>query len=104
MTRTNPRHPSRRQALIAGAIGTLTLAELFRAEAAAGIGSSSKAVINIHLDGGPPQMDTIDPKPDAPEGIRGEFRPIATRLPGVRVCELMPRLASIADKVALVRA
>ncbi|MGL4550356.1 MAG: DUF1501 domain-containing protein [Gemmataceae bacterium] len=95
---------SRRQALVAGAFGTFTLADLLRAEAAAGVGSSTKAVINVHLDGGPPQMDTIDPKPDAPEGIRGEFRPIATKLPGVRVCELMPRLAGIADKVALVRA
>src|SRR5829696_3960018 len=107
--RTNPRQPtcpgpSRRQALVAGAFGTFTLADLFRAEAAAGVGSSNKAVINIHLDGGPPQMDTIDPKPDAPDGIRSEFRPIATKLPGVRVCEPMPRLASIADRVALVRA
>lgn len=96
---------TRRQALLAGALGLggLTLAELLRAEAAAGVTSSTKAVINIHLDGGPPQMDMIAPKPDAPAEIRGEFKPIATRLPGVRVCELMPKLAGLADKVALVR-
>jgi hypothetical protein len=96
---------TRRQALLAGALGLggLTLAELLRAEASAGITSSTKAVINIHLDGGPPQLDMIDPKPGAPAEIRGEFKPIATRLPGVRVSEMMPKLASIADKVALVR-
>ena len=53
--------------------GGLTLADMLRAEDAAGIRLSSKAVSNIHLDGGPPQMDLIDPKPDAPSEIRGEF-------------------------------
>src|SRR5205807_5622920 len=71
--------------------------------AAAGIKSSTKAIINIHLDGGPPQMDMIDPKPDAPVEIRGEFRPIATKLPGLRVCELLPKVASIADKFGFIR-
>ena len=96
---------SRRQFLIAGAMGVggLTLADLLRAEAAAGIRSSSKAVINIHLDGGPPHMDMIDLKPDAPVEIRGEFQPIATRVPGVHICELMPRVAGIADKFTFVR-
>src|SRR5580692_3061696 len=89
---------SRRQFLTAGALGLggLTLADLLRAEAAAGIGSSSKAVINVHLDGGPPQMDMIDPKPDAPIEIRGEFKPIATKVPGLCIGELMPKVASIA--------
>ena len=73
----------RRSFLTAGAIGGgLSLVKLLRAEAAAGIGKSHKAVINIHLDGGPPQMDMIDPKPDAPAELRGEFRPISTRVPG----------------------
>ena len=96
---------NRRQFLTAGAIGfgCLTLADLLRAEAAADIASSRKAVINIHLDGGPPQMDMIDLKPDAPVEIRGEFRPIATNVPGIRICELMPKLASIADKFAFIR-
>jgi hypothetical protein len=87
----------------AGFLGGLTLADLLRAEAQAGRGSSAKAVINIHLDGGPPQMDMIDLKPEAPVEIRGEFRGIDTRLPGFRICELMPKLASIADRFAFIR-
>src|SRR5262249_17180653 len=73
------------------------------AEDAAGIKSSTKAIINIHLDGGPPQMDMIDLKPEAPVEIRGEFRPIATKVVGVQLCELLPKVASIADKFALIR-
>src|SRR5688572_3196931 len=100
-----PRGPSRRRALIAGTTGFLglTLADLLRAEEASGVRSSVKSVINVHLDGGPPQHDTIDPKPDAPEEVRGEFRTVATTLPGVRVCELMPRVAAAAGRFAFVR-
>jgi len=95
---------SRRRFLTAGAIGGgLTLANLLRAEAAVGVGSSHKAVINIHLDGGPPQMDMIDLKPQAPAEIRGEFSPIATKVPGIQICELLPKLAAAADKVAFIR-
>ncbi|MFP6656979.1 MAG: DUF1501 domain-containing protein [Pirellulales bacterium] len=96
---------SRRSLLVAGAagFGGLTLPNLLRAEAAEGIGSSNKAVINIHLDGGPPQMDTIDPKPGAPEEVRGEFTAIPTTLPGFWVSELMPKLASIADRCGFIR-
>jgi uncharacterized protein (DUF1501 family) len=96
---------TRRQALLAGALGLggLTLADLLRAEAASGVRSSAKAVINIHLDGGPPHLDMIDLKPAAPAEIRGEFKPIATRVPGIQVCELMPRVASIAHKFAFIR-
>src|SRR3989449_2822675 len=88
---------SRREVLTAGALGLggLTLADLLRAEAAAGIRSSAKAVINIHLDGGPPHLDMIDLKPNAPVEIRGEFKPIATKLTGFQVCELMPKLAGV---------
>src|SRR5260370_26973090 len=96
---------TRRQFLTAGAIafGGLTLADLLRAEAAAGIKGSQKAVINIHLDGGPPQLDMFDLKPDAPVEIRGEFKPIDTKITGLQVCDLMPKLAGIADKFAFVR-
>lgn len=97
--------PSRRSFLAAGALGfgALTLVDLLRAEAAAGIRSSTKSIINIHLDGGPPQMDTIDMKPDAPAEIRDEFRPIATILVGLQICELLPKVASIADRFAFLR-
>jgi hypothetical protein len=63
----------------------------------------AKAVILIDLYGGPSHIDTFDPKPDAPEGIRGEFGTIPTVLPGIRVCEHLPRLAQRLDKLAVVR-
>ena len=91
--------------LTAGAIGLggLSLADLLRAEDAAGVGSSRKAIINVHLDGGPPQLETIDPKPYAPVEIRGEFLPIATRLPGFQVSELFPRQASVTSDSTCLR-
>jgi hypothetical protein len=98
---------SRRGFLTAGAFGLgatgLSLPQLLAAESAAGIGSSNKAIINVHLDGGPPHMDMIDMKMSAPVEIRGEFFPIQTKLPGVEVSELMPRLAGMADRFALIR-
>jgi hypothetical protein len=83
---------------------TLGLADIFRAEARAGSSSSShKAVINIFLGGGPPHQDMFDLKMDAPTEIRGEFRPIATRVPGIQICEVFPRLAAHMDKAAIIR-
>lgn len=107
--RTSP-DISRRDFVRAGALcfGSLALAEfslpnLLRAEAAAGIRSSRKAVIFVHLDGGPPHMDMIDPKPEAPAEIRGEFTSIGTKIAGLHVGELLPRLARSADKFAFIR-
>lgn len=96
---------SRRHFLSAGAMGVagFSLADLLRAEATLGIQSSNKAVINIHLDGGPPQLDMFDLKPEAPMEIRGEFKPIATKVPGLQVGELLPKIASIADQCVFVR-
>ncbi|QDT27944.1 hypothetical protein Enr10x_32810 [Gimesia panareensis] len=96
---------SRRDFLKLGTLGLtgLTLADLLRVEAQAGIQQSPKAIINVHLDGGPPHMDTIDLKPEAPVEIRGEFQPIATSVPGIQVCELLPRMAAQADQFAFVR-
>lgn len=95
----------RRSFLKAGAMGfgSLTLADLLRAESAAGLRSSNKAVINIHLDGGPPQMDLIDPKPDAPREIRGEFKSLPTNIPGLHLTELLPNLAANAGKYVFLR-
>ncbi len=62
-----------------------------------------RAVILLMLVGGPSQLETWDPKPDAPEGIRGPFGSIATRTPGVRICEHLPRLAARMDRLALIR-
>jgi hypothetical protein len=66
-------------------------------EAARASGRSARAprsVILVFLTGAPSHLDTFDPKPDAPAGIRGEFRPIPTRVPGLQVCEHLPRLAA----------
>lgn len=95
---------SRRTFLRIGSLGIagLTLADILRAETESGR-RSQKSVINIHLDGGPPQLDTIDLKPQAPVEIRGEFSPIATSVPGIQISELMPRVASVADRFAFVR-
>ena len=96
---------SRRNFLQAGALGMggLTLASLFRAEAHAGIGSSDKALINIHLSGGPSHQDMFDLKPNAPKEYRGEFEPIKTNVPGLDICEHFPQLATMADRFAVLR-
>ena len=96
---------ARRGFLKAGALGLggLTLAELLHQEAQAGVRSSRKAVIHLHLDGGPPQMDLIDPKPDAPSEIRGEFKSLPSKIPGVHLTELMPQVAAHADRFVFLR-
>lgn len=95
----------RRSFLSAGAFGFggWGLTDLLRAEEASGIRASRKAVINVHLDGGPPQLDTIDPKPNAPSEIRGEFSPISTALPDLQISELMPRMAEAANDFTFIR-
>ena len=65
--------------------------------------SSAQACIYIFLSGGLAQQDSFDLKPDAPDEVRGEFRPIATRTPGIQICEHLPLLADRSDKWALVR-
>jgi len=85
------------------ALGGMSLPEILRAEAAAGTGSSHKATIMILLPGGPPHLDMYDLKPDAPAEIRGEFKPISTNVPGIEICELLPRMAAIMDKLVVVR-
>jgi uncharacterized protein (DUF1501 family) len=97
---------TRRAALKAGFLGLagLSLADYRRARAAQpAAGSVEKSVILIWLDGGPSQLETFDPKPDAPAEFRGPFGVHKTRLPGVYVSELMPEVARRLDKVSLVR-
>ncbi len=96
---------SRRSFLKIGALamGGLNLPGLLQAEARAGVGSSHKAVIMVYLSGGLSHQDSFDLKPDAPAEIAGEFRPMATRVPGIQICEHLPRLAGMMDKLALVR-
>jgi uncharacterized protein (DUF1501 family) len=99
---------TRRNFLQIGAFGAgLTLADLLRSrsEAAATTGRPTrhKSVIMIYLPGGPSHMDMYDLKPDAPAEFRGEFRPIATNVPGVQICQHFPLQARMWDKLACVR-
>ena len=99
---------SRRNFLRIGALGLggMALPGLLRAEAAAGLRSASnshKSVIMIFLPGGPSHQDMFDLKSDAPAEIRGEFRPLATNVPGIQISEHLPRLARLADKYSIIR-
>ncbi len=85
------------------ALGGLALPELLRAESQSGVSRSHKAVIMIYLTGGPPHQDMVDLKPAAPREIRGEFQPIATNVPGIQISELMPNVAKMMDKFAIIR-
>src|SRR5688572_22432562 len=85
------------------AIGGLSLADVLRLQAQAGSSGSRKSVIMIYLPGGPTHLDTYDLKPKAPKEVRGEFSPIASNVPGFEICELMPKQATIADKLTIVR-
>ena len=78
-------------------VGGLGLPQLLRAEQQAGVGESRKAVIMIYMCGAPGHQDMYDLKMQAPAEIRGEFQPIATNVPGIEICEHMPRLAGIMD-------
>jgi hypothetical protein len=85
------------------AMSSLTLADILRAEAAAGSGRRHKSVIMVFMPGGPSHLDLYDLKPDAPAEVRGEFRPIRTTVPGIWICEHLPRLARIMDKLVPIR-
>ena len=96
----------RRVALRAGAVGLLglnTAAWQALPVGAAGGGPTARGVIFVFLSGGLSQLDSFDPKPDAPAEVRGEFRPVATRTCGVRVCEHLPLLAARSQSWSLVR-
>jgi hypothetical protein len=106
MATTTPHQPlSRRSFLQLGglALGGLSLPDLLRCEAASGMKSSHKSVIMIFLSGGPPHQDMVDLKPDAPADVRGDFNPIRTNVPGLDVCEHLPRLAAMMDRFAVIR-
>ncbi|MFO0919897.1 MAG: DUF1501 domain-containing protein [Planctomycetaceae bacterium] len=85
------------------AVGGLTLPRLLQAEQQAGLGQRHKAVIMVYLSGGMSHQDTFDLKPNAPAEIRGEFNPIPTVVPGFEVCELLPKLAGVMDRCAVIR-
>src|SRR5262249_46929136 len=85
------------------ALGGLALPHILRAEAASGVRNPAKGIIMLLPPGGPTHLDMYDLKPEAPPEVRGEFRPVATNVPGIEISELMPRLAQTADKLTIVR-
>jgi hypothetical protein len=99
---------TRRELLRVGGLGLfgLSVPDLTAARAEQGRRSTGRgrACILLYLSGGPPQHETWDPKPDAPAEIRGDFRPIASSMPGLQVGELMPRLAAQAHRWSVLRA
>jgi len=98
---------SRREWLRFGGLGCLgvSLGDLLASQDSKESGSfgRAKSCIILFLGGGPPQHETFDPKPDAPLEIRGQFDPIRTNVPGMHFCELLPRVAKVADKLSVIR-
>src|SRR5829696_3522647 len=98
---------TRRETLAVGALSMLggffdqaNLLALERNRAPRLPAAKAKSVVLIYLQGGPPTQDMYDLKPDAPAGIRSEFKPVPTSAPGVSVCELLPRMAQWMHKAA----
>ena len=85
------------------AMGGLALPQILQGESQGGRRKRIKGVIMVILPGGPTHLDMYDLKPDGPVEIRGDFRPIATSVPGIEICELLPRLAGMADKLTFIR-
>ncbi|MDI1313154.1 DUF1501 domain-containing protein [Prosthecobacter sp.] len=96
---------SRRSFLRIGGLGLggLSFPDLLRAESAQGRGKSQKALIMVYLPGGPPHQDMYDIKTNAPSEVRSAFSPIATNVPGIQLCEHLPRMAKMADKLTFIR-
>ncbi len=99
---TPPTHPlSRREFLRAGAATAVAAATPLSLRAAPT--ATADACIVLMLTGGPSQLDTFDPKPNAPSDVRGPFQPIRTAVPGLHLTELFPKMAAMADKFSLIR-
>ncbi|MBC8353106.1 MAG: DUF1501 domain-containing protein [Planctomycetes bacterium] len=104
---------NRREWLRIGGLNALglSLPSVLSAAAQSSVGDTNhptfgraKNVIYLYMGGGAPQYETFDPKPNAPTDIRGSFKPIHTNVPGMDFCELLPRTARVADKLAVLRA
>src|SRR5436190_1165198 len=97
--------PPRREFLRHGLAGLagITLPELLRHSASAGTPRQGGALLVVWLHGGASHLETYDPKPDAPSEYRGPFKAVQTRVPGMRVCELLPRHALVARRFTLLR-
>src|SRR5262245_40179526 len=101
---------TRRELLCAGSLAALLpgsaalpAASAGETPAVPGKNATAKNVILLDLFGGPSQLDTFDPKPDAPAEVRAEMKAIPTRVPGLNICELLPNVAKVIDRVTLLR-
>src|SRR5436190_10648594 len=95
---------TRREWLRVGGLGAfgLSLPQLLAGREKSPTGKAKSCIVLFHL-GGPPQHETWDPKPDAPAGIRGDCKPIASSVPGIHVGELMPRTAALMQHICVLR-
>jgi hypothetical protein len=96
---------TRREVLRVGglALGGLTWSEILRQRAGASEDRRGKSVIMIWLRGGASHIDSYDMKPEAPVEVRGEFQPISTSVPGIQICEYLPKHAAMMDRLAIIR-
>lgn len=102
--RMSRRRMLKKSALRIGALGsTISLGQFLSTQAAEGRSDSGRSAILVFLGGGPAHQDTFDLKPQAPAEYRGEFSPVNTSVPGVQICEHLPRLARLADRYAIIR-
>jgi len=95
----------RREFLQVGFSGLLGmgLSTVLAGRSTATIAPKAKSLILVFLTGGPSHIDTFDMKPNAPDGVRGEFQPLATNVPGITFCEHLPLISKMADRLAIVR-
>ncbi|MDA0724870.1 MAG: DUF1501 domain-containing protein, partial [Verrucomicrobia bacterium] len=97
----------RRGFVKAGALGMagLSLPQVLKAESTADAAKTSneKSVIILWQRGGPSQHETWDPKPDAPQDYRGAFGAMSTNVPGIQICDLLPKCAKVMDKFSIIR-
>src|SRR5438270_300741 len=95
---------SRRDFLRIGAVGGLTLPTLLQQQAQGATSRArAKSVLLVYLGGGMSHHDSFDPKPDAPEEVRGLYKPIDSNVPGLRVTDMLPRMARSMHRVSLIR-
>ena len=102
--RGDPQRPITRRRLLQASVASLRFAPSALAAAPASIARKPiRSCVLVFYYGGPSHLDTLDPKPSAPAEVRGEYRTIATAVPGTRICEHMPQLARLMDRVAVIR-
>jgi hypothetical protein len=98
--------PSRRVAIRVGGgalLGDMTFPQLIAATDKAKPKARAKSIIFLHQWGGPGQHETFDMKPDAPDKVRGWYKPMSTVIPGLQICEKLPNIAKMVDRLSIIR-